>query len=64
MQKKRTRRETNWQTWVSFFPSNWKELATETRANMRLRGFRSEDALMRTLLLHVARGYSLRETVV
>jgi hypothetical protein len=64
MQKKRTRRETNWQTLVSFFPSNWKELATETRANMRLRGFRSEDALMRTLLLHVARGYSLRETVV
>src|SRR2546427_7583647 len=64
MQKKRTRRETNWQTLVSFFPSNWKELATETRANVRLRGFRSVDALMCTLLLHVARGYSLRETVV
>jgi hypothetical protein len=64
MQKKRTRRETNWQTLVSFFPSNWKELATETRAHVRLRGFRSVDALMRTLLLHVARGYSLRETGV
>src|SRR6266852_2715466 len=64
MQKKRTRRETNWQTRVSFFPSNWKELATETRANVRLRGFRSVEVLMRTLLLHVARGYSLRETVV
>ena len=64
MQKKRTRRETNWQTLVSFFPSTWKELAAETRANVRLRGFRSVDALMRTLLLHVARGYSLRETVV
>ena len=64
MQKKRTCRETNWQTLVSFFPLNWKELATETRANVRLRGFRSVDALMRTLLLHVARGYSLRETVV
>ena len=64
MQKKRTRRETNWQTLVSFFPSNWKELATETQANTRLRGFRSVDALMRTLLFHVARGYSLRETVV
>ncbi len=36
----------------------------ETRANARLRGFRSVDALMRTLLLHVTRGYSLRETVV
>jgi hypothetical protein len=64
MQKKRTRRETNWQTLVSFFPSNWKELATETRANVRLRGFRSVDALMRTLLLHVTRGYLLRETGV
>lgn len=64
MQKKRTRHETNWQTLVSFFPANWKELATETRANVRLRGFRSVDALMRTLLLHVARGYSLRETVM
>src|SRR2546422_3578444 len=64
MQKKRTRRETNWQTLVSFFPSNWKELATETKANVRLRGLRSVAALMRTLLLHVARGYSLRETVV
>jgi hypothetical protein len=56
MQKKRPRRETNWQTLVSFFPSTWKELAAETRANVRLRGFRSVDALMRTLLLHVARG--------
>jgi hypothetical protein len=64
MQKKHTRRETNWQTLVSFFPANWKEIALETRANTRLRGFRSVDALMRTLLLHVARGYSLRETVV
>jgi Transposase DDE domain len=64
MQKKRWRRETNWQTLVSFFPANWKELAIETRANTRLRGFRSVEALMRTLLLHVARGYSLRETVV
>jgi hypothetical protein len=64
MQKKRPRRETNWQTLVSFFPPDWDHLATETRANVRLRGFRSVDALMRTLLLHVARGYSLRETVV
>src|SRR5262249_31960977 len=64
MQKKRRSRETNGQTLVSFFPPHWKELATETRANVRLRGVRSVDALMRTLLLHVARGYSLRETVV
>ena len=64
MHKKRSRRETNWQTLVEFFPANWKELARETGANARLRGFRSVEALLRTLLLHVARGYSLRETVV
>jgi hypothetical protein len=64
MQKKGRSRETNWQTLVSFFPPNWKHLATETRAQVRVRGFRSVDALMRTLLLHVARGYSLRETAV
>jgi hypothetical protein len=64
MHKKRTSRKTNWQTLVSFFPPDWEHLATETRASVRLRGFRSVDALMRTLLLHVARGYSLRETVV
>jgi hypothetical protein len=64
MQKKRTSREKNWQTLVSFFPPDWEHLATETRAKVRLRGFRSVDALRRTLLLHVARGYSLRETVV
>lgn len=63
MQKKRRQRETNWQTLVSFFPANWKELAIETRANTRLRGFRSVEVLRRTLLLHVARGYSLREMV-
>jgi len=30
----------------------------------RLRGFQSPDVLLRVLMLHVARGYSLRETVV
>jgi hypothetical protein len=64
MQKRRTCCETNWQTLVSFFPPDWEHLATETRATVRLRGFRSVDVVMRTLLLHVARGYSLRETVV
>ena len=56
--------EKNWRTLLSFFPTDWEALAGETKANVRLRGFRSVDALMRTLLLHVARGYSLRETVV
>jgi hypothetical protein len=36
----------------------------ETGAVKRLRGFSSPEALLRTLLLHVGLGYSLRETVV
>jgi hypothetical protein len=62
MRKKRRSRETKWQTLVSCFPPDWKELATETRANVGLRGVRSVDAVRRTLLLHVVRGYALRET--
>ena len=54
----------NWDVLKSFFPSSWEELAVLTGANSRLRGFDSVEALMRTLLMHIAHGYSLRETVV
>ncbi len=50
---------------VSLLPSNWKELAKETGSIVRkLRNFESEDAVIRTILIHIAQGYSLRETVV
>lgn len=55
----------NWHVLLSLFPPNWRELAKETGAMVRkFRSFTSEDNLMRTLLIHIARGYSLRETVV
>jgi Transposase DDE domain len=54
----------NWTVLLSLFPKDWIERAWETGAVERLRGFGDEQALMRTLLLHVGRGYSLRETVV
>lgn len=55
----------NWMVLLSLFPKNWKELAKQTGAMARkFRSFTSEEALMRTLLLHIAQGYSLRETVV
>jgi len=38
-------------------------MAWQSRAVERLRGFPSPDVLLRMLLLHVARGYTLRETV-
>ena len=39
-------------------------MAWQSRAVERLRGLPWPDVLLRMLLLHVARGYSLRETVV
>jgi len=39
-------------------------MAWQSGAVSRLRAFPSPDALLRMLLLHMARGYSLRETVV
>lgn len=54
----------NWKTLVSFFPKDWQELGKQCGAITRLRGFRSAEELMRTLLLHLGVGYSLRETVV
>ena len=39
-------------------------MAWQSGAVERLRGFPSPEVLLRVLLLHVARGYSLRETVV
>ena len=39
-------------------------MASQSGAIQRLRGFPSPDILLRMLVLHVASGYSLRETVV
>src|SRR5260370_17313456 len=53
-----------WQVLMSLFPKDWRERAEQTGAVARLRGFASSEALLRTILVHMARGYSLRETVV
>jgi hypothetical protein len=52
----------NWRVLLSLFPEGWEEEAARSKAVERLRGFDSTEAVIRTLLLHVARGYSLRET--
>ena len=54
----------NWKALTSLLPTAWRQMAWERGAVRRLRGFSSPDTLLRTLMLHVARGYSLRETVV
>jgi hypothetical protein len=54
----------NWSVMASLFPPGWQEMALQSGAFLRLREFSSPEVLLRTLLLHVARGYSLRETAV
>lgn len=54
----------NWNTLLSLFPTGWLEMGRKTKATERLRGFAGEEALLRVVLMHVAMGYSLRETVV
>lgn len=52
----------NWDMLVSLLPDHWQDLAKQSGAVARLRGFDSVEALLRCLLLHVGCGYSLRET--
>src|ERR1035438_4709042 len=54
----------NWQVLRGLFPSGWEQLGRSSGAVRRLRGFSSLEALLRTLLMHVGCGWSLRETAV
>lgn len=54
----------DWPILVSFFPDNWGELASSTNALKGLRKDKAAEDYIRTLLIHLACGYSLRETVV
>jgi hypothetical protein len=54
----------DWQLLLDLLPVGWEQQAVLSGASERLRGFGSTSDLLRTLLLHVGKGYSLRETVV
>src|SRR5260370_19273680 len=54
----------DWVLLKTFFPADWEELARTTQALKGLRQDKSADHLLRTVMLHVGCGYSLRETVV
>jgi len=54
----------DWELLLTILPRNWDRQAVLTGASERLRGFPTRSSLLRTLLLHVGKGYSLRETVV
>ena len=54
----------DWDLLLSFFPENWQDLAARTGALRGLRKDKSPELLLRTLLIHLGCGHSLRETVV
>src|SRR5437879_13703856 len=54
----------DWKILLGLFPPDWQSEARRRGAVARLRGFDSVNELLRTLLLHVGCGYSLRETAV
>ncbi len=54
----------DWDTLLTFLPRGWEEKARELGALRRCRGFSDAGSLLRTLLIHLADGCSLRETAV
>jgi len=54
----------DWPLLLSMMPSGWQELARETQALRGLRQDKDVSVCLRILLLHLACGYSLRETTV
>ena len=54
----------DWELLLTFLPDDWRDLASKTGALKGLRKDKSPDGLLRVLLMHLACGHSLRETVV
>jgi len=54
----------DWPVLLSFFPSDWAQMASETDALKGLRKDKEAENYIRTLLIHIGCGYSLRETAV
>jgi len=54
----------DWRDLRSFLPAGWIALAHESGATKGLRKDKFPEPLLRTLLIHLACGYSLRETAV
>jgi Transposase DDE domain len=52
----------DWDLLLGMLPAGWRELARETGATKGLRKVKDEGDGLRALLLHLACGYSLRET--
>lgn len=60
---RRNEYDTDWGLVTKFFPDGWEEKAKELGAVTRLRKFKGASDILRLLLIHLADGCSLRETV-
>lgn len=56
--------DSDWEVLLTFFPEAWQQKAKELGALRRCRKFAEPESLVRTLLIHLADGCSLRETAV
>jgi hypothetical protein len=56
--------EDNWKFLIQFLPEGWEQKARELGAVTRQRKILSAEILLRILLIHLADGCSMRETVV
>ncbi len=54
----------DWAVIEGFLPDGWEQKAEELGAWERSRCFRNKEVLLRTLLIHIALGCSLKETAV
>lgn len=52
----------NWSELLQFLPPGWEESAKKLKAFIRPRGFKTVESLLRTLMIHLTLGYSLRTT--
>jgi hypothetical protein len=55
--------EHDWPYLLTFLPGGWQQKAKELGALLRSRNFPNPEVLLRTFLIHLADGCSLRETV-
>ncbi|MFH2044398.1 MAG: IS4 family transposase [Pseudomonadota bacterium] len=57
-------KDSDWEVLLTFFPEEWQQKCKELGALRRCRKFAEAESLVRTLLIHLADGCSLRETAV
>ena len=54
----------DWETLISFLPDGWEEEAKAKGALKRCRQIKDAETLLHVLMIHLAQGYSLKETAV